>query len=43
MKDFFDFVLAGGMLATGSVNSIVTKLADEVCQRNVGTARAEKL
>ena len=34
MKDVMDFVLAGGMLVTGSVNSIVTKLADEVCQRN---------
>ena len=36
MKDLVDFVLAFGMLATGSVNSIVTKFADSVCQRNIG-------
>jgi len=30
-----DFILAFGMLATGSVNSIVTKLADGGCQRDV--------
>ena len=34
MKDAMDFFLAFGMLATGSVNTIVTKLADGVCQRN---------
>jgi uncharacterized membrane protein len=34
MKDVVDFVLAGGMLATGSINSLVTKAADSVCQRN---------
>ena len=34
MKDTTDFILAFGMLATGSINSIVTKLADSGCQRN---------
>eukprot|EP01047_Picozoa_sp_COSAG01_P076851 COSAG01_NODE_13638_length_1555_cov_1.052885_2_plen_123_part_01 len=34
MKDATDFLLAFGMLATGSINTIVTKLADSVCQRN---------
>jgi drug/metabolite transporter (DMT)-like permease len=34
MKDATDFFLAFGMLATGSLNTIVTKLADGGCQRN---------
>jgi hypothetical protein len=34
MKDATDFILAFGMLATGSINSIVTKLADGGCQRD---------
>lgn len=34
MKDATDFFLAFGMLTTGSINTIVTKLADSVCQRN---------
>ena len=34
MKDAMDFILAFGMLATGSVNTIVTKLADGGCQRD---------
>ena len=34
MRDAMDFFLAFGMLATGSVNTIVTKFADGVCERN---------
>lgn len=34
MKDATDFILAFGMLTTGSINSIVTKLADSNCQRD---------